>query len=289
MCTSSTRILLVAAAMATIGCGNSITDSSETGKGNAGARTNLGGEQAAGGASSAGATGMGGTAGEGGAQAPRTVTWAYGGQPTALYLPPETGKPLPVVMYLHGYGAEFNPTEWPDWIFGAINELEPCAVFSPFRPPAEGSSAWGGTYDDDLRPGMNDALVELDRVIRERGFDTSRQYLYGVSMGGEGVFKLLVERPTRFAGAVAVSGFTNNTGVSAMAQTPLWIIHGSADSVDSVSSVRTIYQSILDAGGTQVEYTEYPGLDHGDAIMKAVDDPAPLKWLLAQRRTGSEL
>jgi hypothetical protein len=49
-------------------------------------------------------------------------------------------------------------------------------------------------------------------------------------------------------------------------------------------SDRTIYQSILDAGGTQVKYTEYPGLDHVPAIEQARTDPAFLKWLLAQRR-----
>jgi predicted peptidase len=64
----------------------------------------------------------------------------------------------------------------------------------------------------------------------------------------------------------------------------MWIVHGSADTASPVESDRTIYQSILDAGGTQVKYTEYPGLDHVPAIEQARTDPAFLEWLFAQRR-----
>jgi len=85
-------------------------------------------------------------------------------------------------------------------------------------------------------------------------------------MGGEGVYRLLFDWPTRFAGAISVAGYTVDKGAEQMAQTPLWIVHGADDTTSPVESDRTIYQSILDAGGTQVKYTEYPGLDHVPAI-----------------------
>ena len=69
-----------------------------------------------------------------------------------------------------------------------------------------------------------------------------------------------------------------------MAQTPLWIFDGSEDSINPVENDRTSYQSILNAGGTQVKYTEYPGLDHIPAIAKARTEPGLQEWLLAQRR-----
>jgi predicted peptidase len=127
-------------------------------------------------------------------------------------------------------------------------------------------------------------LAELDRLVRERGFDTGRQYVYGDSMGAEGVFQLLAKSPDRFAAAVAVSGYTTATDAAAMAKTPLWIIHGSADSVNAVQSVRTIYASILAAGGMHVKYTEYDGLDHVATIVRAVSEPGLVAWILAQRR-----
>jgi predicted peptidase len=124
----------------------------------------------------------------------------------------------------------------------------------------------------------------LDSVIAEHGFDSKRQYVYGESMGGEGVYRLLVDWPTRFAGAISVSGYTLDNGAQQMAQTPLQIVHGSADTTSAVEADRTIYQSILDAGGTQVTYTEYPDLEHVPTLEKARTDPTLLEWLLAQRR-----
>jgi predicted peptidase len=69
-----------------------------------------------------------------------------------------------------------------------------------------------------------------------------------------------------------------------MAQTPLWILHGSADTINPVDSSRTIYNSILAAGGTNVRYTEYPGLDHSTIWAQVEAEPGLCDWLLVQRR-----
>ena len=219
-----------------------------------------------------------------GAQNIGFITWTYNETPMGLYVPAPTGKPLPVVMFLHGHDGD---PVYPDfWLISAVNVIEPCAVFLPTAPPLDDMGAdWGGTYDSwGLRPAMIDALAELDRLIGQYGFDTKRQYLYGESMGGEGVYKLLVEFPTRFAGAVAAAGYTLNTGASEMAQTPLWIFHGTEDSISPLENDQAIHQAILDAGGTQVKYTEYPGLEHVPGIEQARVEPGLFEWLLAQRR-----
>jgi len=211
-------------------------------------------------------------------------TWSYQGTPMGLYVPASTGTPLPVVMYLHG--CHNDPVSPDYWIIAALNAVEPVAVFLPTAPPSIDFTCadWGGTYDEALRPNMKNALAELNRLMGEYGFDTSRQYLYGESMGGEGVFRLLADFPTRFAGAVAAAGYTINKGASQMAQTPLWIFHGSDDSISPVANDQAIYQAILAAGGTQVKYTEYPGLDHVPAIEQARVQPGLFNWLLAQYR-----
>jgi hypothetical protein len=103
-------------------------------------------------------------------------------------------------------------------------------------------------------------------------------------MGGEGVYRLLSDFPTRFAGAVSVVGYTKDKGAENMAKTPLWIIHGSEDALSPVENDRAIYQSILNAGGTMVKYTEYPGLDHVPAMEQARSEPGLLTWLLSQER-----
>lgn len=218
------------------------------------------------------------------AQTSGFITWTYNETPMGLYLPAPTGRPLPVVMYLHG--CHNDPVYSEYWLIPAVNALEPCAVFLPTAPPLDDMCAdWGGTYETTgLRPAMIDALAELDRLLRQYGFDSKRQYLYGESMGGEGVYRLLADFPARFAGAVAAAGYTLDTGASEMAQTPIWIFHGSEDSINPVENDRAIYQAILDAGGTQVKYTEYPGLDHVPGIEQARVEPGLFEWLLAQRR-----
>ena len=214
------------------------------------------------------------------------LTWTYNGQPVGFYLPPPTDKPLPIVMFLHG--CKNNPVTANWWIIAALNQVEPCAVLLPFRPEDESPtcSAWGGTYDDGLRPAMVDALAGLDSVMARYGLDSRRQYLYGESMGAEGVLGLLVQFPTRFAGAVVVAGYTLDKGAEQMAQTPLWLIHGSADTTNLPGTIETIYQSILNVGGTLVKLTLYQGLEHSPAIVQARSEPGLLDWLLAQRHDG---
>lgn len=214
----------------------------------------------------------------------RFITWTYNETPMALYIPKSTGKPLPIVMYMHYCTGDPLYPEF--WIIPALNEIEPCAVFLPTAPPLDNNCAdWGGTYDAGLRSAMVNALHELDSLIAGTEFDKSRQYLYGESMGGEGVYRLLMDFPARFAGAVSVVGYTKDKGAENMAKTPLWIIHGSEDALSPVENDRAIYQSILNAGGTMVKYTEYPGLDHVPAMEQARSEPGLLTWLLSKQRT----
>jgi predicted peptidase len=272
---------LVAVVLGLLGCSDD--DCTCAGAGGTSAVAGSAGEGGAAGASEA----MGGTdaGGSTGTELERGfLTFTHEEQPVGLYVPEDAEGPLPVVLFLHSCGN--SPIFETFWIIDALNAIEPTAVLLPSRPAEESTecAAWGGTYDATMRPGLADALTALDLVIEEYGFDTSRQYLYGESMGGEGVFRLLVDRPERFAGAVAVAGYTLDTGATEMAKTPLTILHGSLDSISPVSSSRTIYQSILDAGGTKVQYLEYEGLDHVPAIEAARVEPDLLPWLMAARR-----
>jgi predicted peptidase len=230
------------------------------------------------------ASATGGVTANAGAPPTGFVTWSFKDKEVGLYVPETTGTSLPIVMYLHA--CHNDPISPNYWIIEALNSLEPCAVLLPTAPPAIDFTCadWGGTYDPTLRTNLVDALEVLDRVIEQYGFDPKRQYVYGESMGGEGVFRLLMDFPTRFAGAVAAAGYTLDKGATQMAQTPLWIFHGSADTTSPVANARVIYQSILDAGGSQVKYTEYEGLEHVAGIERARSEPGLFEWLLTQRR-----
>ncbi len=210
-------------------------------------------------------------------------TWKYKDADMGFYLPQAQVNPLPVVMYLHYCTG--NPVYPEFWIIPKLNQIEPCAVFLPTAPPENSCADWGGTYDQAIRPTMVNALHELDSLITVHGLDASRVYIYGESMGGEGVYRLLMDFPERFAGGVVAAGYTVDKGAEQMAKTPLWIFHGSDDLTSPVDNARTIFQSIKDAGGTLVQYTEYEGYDHVPAMNRVHDEEGVLEWLLSQTRT----
>lgn len=56
------------------------------------------------------------------------VAFTYKETPMGLYVPNETGKNLPIVMFLHG--CNNNPVYSTHWIISTLNAIEPCAVFA---------------------------------------------------------------------------------------------------------------------------------------------------------------
>lgn len=219
---------------------------------------------------------------------PQRIRWTDESGMECLLILPEVpaGTRLPLVLYLHGYTE--NPHAHEPWIVPALASLEPCAVFIPLRPAKEGSSAWGGTYQGTLSRSLRRVLKDLDGLLQQYPIDPERQYVYGGSMGAEGVMGLLAWGKNRFAGAVAVAGYTTVDQAPAMAGTWLWLIHGSADTVNATESSRNIYRAIQDAGGTRVRYTEYPGVDHGTVWNQVTAEPGLLAWLLSRRHGASD-
>lgn len=217
----------------------------------------------------------------------RFETWTYGEAPMGLFLPARIETTTPIVLFLHG--CHNDPVHPGHWIIQALNDIEPTAVFLPTAPETPNTeypcADWGGTYDAKIRPQMSNALHELDSLIDVHHLDASRQYLYGESMGGEGVYRLLMDFPTRFAGAVSAAGYTVNKGAAQMAQTPFWIVIGSDDEMSPVADTRAIVAAIQAAGGEKMKYTEYPDLGHVPAIEEARTDTTYLRWLLRQRRS----
>jgi predicted peptidase len=221
------------------------------------------------------------------------LTWAASSQDYALFVPANpSGKPLPVVMYLHGAGNYPGPTYRSFWIIDALNRIEPCAVFLPHHPynEADQGAGWGGTYDADFRGSLKEALSELDAKIKQFGLDSERQYAYGDSMGGEAVYQLAAKLPGRFAGLIPIAGYTEIKNAAEMAQTAIWMVYSAGDMDWNVAdSSRNIYKAILAAGGTRVKFTEYDSGGTGmSAHMYAIDtargDPKFLSWLLIQRK-----
>ncbi len=205
----------------------------------------------------------------------------YNGMRYGLFVPAgyTPARKYPLILYLHG---STDTTTWDfGWYHDPIQARDPVFVLTP--KAGSQSLGWGSSWDSWLPVDMLNTLEILASTRREFSIDSTRLYVTGTSMGGFGTFNLISKRPGLFAGAYAICGGGTTGTAEAMAQTPLWIFHGGADPVVPVRYSRDIYQAIQQAGGTQVRYTEYPGVAHNawdyTAKEKTLD-----RWFLMQRK-----
>lgn len=215
-----------------------------------------------------------------------------------VYVPPsyQSSSRWPVILFLHGAGergddglkqAETglgnairkNPTSWPT-----------IAVF-PQVPTGE---SWLGIASEV-------AIAALDATIAEFSIDESRQYLTGLSLGGNGTWYLGYQHTERFAALVPICGFVDlgdpfpsflpqsSSATFAdlakdIAAVPTWIFHGDADVVVPVEQSRRM-ASELEAIAALVHYTEFPGINHNSWDL-AYEHEEMVEWLFKQQKSG---
>ncbi len=201
----------------------------------------------------------------------------------------------PLVLFHHGAGGVGNdnirnlegpaPREWA----GPERQAEnPCIIVVP-QIPANGKRALSGRPRTDIMR-VNIQIIHeiLDALEEEYAIDKNREYVTGLSMGGECTWMSMIERPDRFAAAAPICGGDWIIGMSAeergkkFAQLPIWIFHGEADDVVSVDVSREAVKALKSSGGNP-RYTEYPGVGH-DSWTRAYRETEFIDWLFAQSR-----
>lgn len=203
----------------------------------------------------------------------------YGKLEYGFFIPDNYDKTklYPVVVYLHGFGN--NQYVYLDWYRKDIQEKNPCFVFAPRTPPEWAD--WSGWNDKNLSEPMKAALHVLDSLTNVYSIDKNRLYVYGISMGGEGVFDLLHKLPGKFAAAMSVCGGGQANWAVNIAKTPLWMFHGSADNINPPDLTERVYNELLKIGAKKMRYTNYPGAGH-DIWDDAAAEPAWFDWMFAQ-------
>jgi predicted esterase len=212
-------------------------------------------------------------------------------QPYGLYLPPNFNpdRKYPLVIMLHGAGSNHRlalrrvfgksnlPGEtdveatryFPDW-----QEVE-YIVASPY---ARGTMGYQGIAEEDVY----DVLADVKRRFP---IDEDRVYLTGLSMGGGGTLWLGLSRPDIWA-ALALVCPAPPDGTTELAPNalnyPLHFFHGDADPVVAPAGVRE-WVKRLQALGSKVEYTEYPGVGH-NSWENAYQDEFIFTWFAPFQR-----
>lgn len=228
----------------------------------------------------------------------RTLTFEGNDYAYQVYVPRsyEAMEEWPAVLFLHGsgeYGDEglkqtevglgsairSNPERWPT-----------LAVFP--QVPDGADLIW-----QDLAGQI--AMAALDATLAEFSVDESRIYLTGLSLGGEGAWYLGYRYPERFAALVPICGYVEGMDgfpsfvpesssdiytevAEQIKDIPIWIFHGSEDTVVPVEESRRMTAALASVGGS-VRYSELTGVGH-DAWDPAYGDEALPRWLFEQSR-----
>lgn len=211
----------------------------------------------------------------------------------------DRAKEYPLVVFLHGAGERGNDNEkqlihGKDFLIENFYSANPAIVIAP-QCPAD--SYWSNvqshtlagerTFKYGLTEQPTSAMESLVFLINDwllsGRVNPEQIYIGGLSMGGMGTYELLWRMPNTFAAAFPICGGGDISKVTNYTTTtPLWIFHGADDSVVPVKFSQDMAKSLTEAG-SEVKYTEYPGVNHNswDNVFKE-KDLAP--WLLSHKK-----
>ena len=222
--------------------------------------------------------------------------------PYRLFVPEDYDpmKKYPVILFHHGGGGTGDDNRRnlegalvKEWILPEAQAKNPCIIVVPQMPGKKAKTS------ESLKAAVGDMKLHirtvheiLDSLEGEFSIDTSREYVTGLSFGGECTWMSMIERPDRFAAAVPICATSLLIEMDApdrgreFAQFPLWIFHGDADVVVPVETSRKMVKALRDAGGDP-KYTEYPEVGHESWDM-AYREAELLEWLFAQSRNPDQ-
>ena len=196
--------------------------------------------------------------------------------PYLVYLPVDydrNARAWPLVLFLHGAGERGTSVELvkrhgPPKLAAAGRQF-PFILVSPQCPEDE---YWSVPVLKAL----------LDRVLATYRVDRSRIYLTGLSMGGNGTWRLASAHPDLFAALAPICGWGDSASVAVLKSIPVWAFHGRKDPVVIFERGERMVSALRAAGGN-VKFTVYPEAGH-DSWTEAYDNPDLFEWMMAQRR-----
>ncbi|MEG8989695.1 prolyl oligopeptidase family serine peptidase [Ignavibacteria bacterium 4148-Me] len=190
-----------------------------------------------------------------------------------LYLPKdyELKDKFPLLLFLHGAGERGNDLQLvkkhgPPKLIEEGKEF-PFIVVSPQCPL---NKRWN----------TEDLIALLDYLIENYKVDKNKIYVTGLSMGGNGTWRLAAEIPDRLAAIIPICGWGDPFAVCMMGKLPVWAFHGAKDQVVPVSASEELVERLKSCGG-DVKFTVYPEANH-DSWTETYNNPEIYEWLLNQ-------
>lgn len=195
-----------------------------------------------------------------------------------LYLPEgydALERNWPLLLFLHGKGESGDMIELvkkngPPMLIGYGTKF-PFIVVSPQCP-------------EEQRWSIEVLDMVLTEMVEQYRVDTDRIYVTGLSMGGEGTWKLAIAYPDRFAAIVPICGWTDPQFAPVIRDLPVWVFHGAKDDVVPLSESEDMVNA-LKGLGSPVKFTVYPEANH-DSWTETYNNPEMWEWLGEQSLGG---
>ncbi len=175
--------------------------------------------------------------------------WFYNPEPSI-----SEDSHFPLLIFLHGQSLCGNNLDKVKR-YGAIDAVARGRYIDSYiMAPQNPGGAWN--------PRKIMSLVEWAQ--RNYNVDTTRIYVYGMSLGGFGTIDFAATYPDKVACAMALCGGGTVADLSGLSKVPLWIVHGTADRAVPVSSSDKVVAAIRATGDdSRLIYTRMPGVNHG--------------------------
>ena len=204
----------------------------------------------------------------------------------------EAGRRYPLVLVFHGSGAIGNDNESQLGVLSKMWASEynrnhyPCYVLVPQF--AERSANY---HTDSTKQvlssvpskNLSTALELLDSLQQHLPVDSNHVYVTGFSMGASATYNALLLRPRTFAAGIAIAGVPNFEQEKQLLHTPLWIIHGNADTENIFRYDSLFYHEMKAQGAKQIRFWELDKTGHEIIPELYTGDEIP-KWLFQWRK-----
>lgn len=187
----------------------------------------------------------------------------------------EPGRRWPLILYLHGGSLRGTDVDTVRvWGVPRVAERDPDFPFVVVSPQAAPGTLW---TDTELLAAL------LDEVAARYAVDTTRVYLTGHSMGGNGAWYLAYAHPERFAAVVPMSAPANPWWATRLRDVPVWVFHGARDSVVPLRESEAMVKALREEGNRRVRLTVLPERGHGLLDLYG-ENREIYDWLLRHRR-----
>jgi|TARA_B110000902_G_scaffold89156_2_gene105890 predicted peptidase len=198
-----------------------------------------------------------------------------------------SNKQYPVHLFLHGAGERGNDNVSQLVHGGKLflkkenrEQYNSWVIF----PQAQKNDWWGYKdpykFDYNVKESKAMSLVVklMDDFTQRKDVNPNKVFVSGLSMGGMGTFVILNLRPEMFAAATPICGDGDPSLVSNYSKkVPVWIFHGSDDSVVSPKKSLKMAKAIIENGGSP-KITFYENVGH-DSWNNAFAEKDFLKWI----------